>query len=388
MKKKKVIDRSNTDISDISKHVSKAIFNLPEIIPVNHHISQLSSFNRSPSATSINSHSQEDSEFFKRFRQLEEESIMNGINNGYNFSHESLNSDTEKNITSKNSSIMSLPKISSPLVTQDEAILQLEAIVNSSFDGINDSSNGSDDFLKSKLEDSKNSVNNSTELGLEDYTRKGSLDDDQAYMIKTPTSHRATSDINEITLDNFIISENPKREENSISNNLNKNVSKRKTQIFSMDNYISKRKNSAVRQSLINPKFENTNNVVKCSGCNTEIGNSDYIEALNSVWHTYCFKCKKCGKVLEDTFYEVDNEPYCEQHYVEDDNLYCAECKQLIVDTYIDFEGKYYHEDHFVCSKCKTTLSGKQCYIMELDDGNGNTMQEVYCEECSQAQEE
>ena len=67
--------------------------------------------------------------------------------------------------------------------------------------------------------------------------------------------------------------------------------------------------------------------------------------------------------------------------------MYCAECKQLIVDTYIDFDGKYYHEDHFVCSKCKTTLSGKQCYIIEIDNEEGETLQQVYCENCSQAQE-
>jgi len=401
-----IVDRSNTDISDISKHVSKAVFNLPEIIPVNHHMSQLSSFNRSPSATSINSHSQEDSEFFKRFRQLEEESIISGINNSatnYSFSHDSLSESPIENklkINSKNSSVMSLPKISSPLVTQDEAIMKLEAMVNSFDEG--EASNL--EYIKGSVENSKSSINNNinnnnnnndnnnnkdndnnnnnddnpTENG--DYSRKTSIDEDQAYMIKTPTTHQTNNDLNELAIDKVIEEENESKEEGDNLSLLNKNISKRKTQIYNMDNLLNKRKNSAVRQSLINPKFENMNNVVKCSGCNNEIGNSDYIEALNGVWHTYCFKCKKCGIILEDTFYEVDNEPYCEQHYAEDDNLYCAECKQLIIDTYIDFEGKYYHEDHFVCSKCKTTLSGKQCYIMELNDENGNTIQEVYCE--------
>ncbi|ORX53387.1 L domain-like protein [Piromyces finnis] len=377
-----VIDRSNTDISDISKHVSKAIFNLPEIIPVNHHISQMSSFNRSPSATSINSHSQEDSEFFKRFRQLEEESIMSGINNAassYSISHESLNSDSpcENKLmaASKNSSVMSLPKISSPLVQEEAALLKLEAIVNSTYDG-----NLNNEFIESKK--NKSSVNGSTEICDEEYSRKSSVDEDQAYMIKTPTSHQANGDINDMNLQNIC-------EESDSLMNLNKNIGKHKTQIYNMDNFVPRRKNSAVRQSLINPKVENTtNNVVICQGCNQEIGNSDYIEALNGVWHTYCFKCKKCGKVLEVTFYEVDNEPYCEQHYTEDENLYCAECKQLIVDTFIDFDGKYYHEDHFVCSKCKTTLSGKQCYIIEIENENGEKIQQVYCEQCSQENED
>jgi len=356
-----IIDRSNTDISDISKHVSKALFNLPEIIPVNHHMSQMSvsSFNRSPSASSINSHSQEDSEFFKRFRQLEEESIINGISNAVSFSHESLNSDNPNDNTklSTRSSVMSIPKISSPLVTQDDI---KDNILNRSSASVSES-NGN-------TQGSKTSLNISVELEAD--SRKSSVD--ETYMIKTPTSHKARSDLNELL-----------SEESNCLSNLNKNVSKRKTQIFSMDNYISKRKNSSnIRQSLISSRYD-TDNVIKCSGCNNDIGNGDYIEALNGTWHTFCFKCKKCGIILEDTFYEVNNEPYCEQHYAEDDKLYCAECKELIVDTYVDFEGKYYHENHFVCSKCKTTLSGKQCYIMEIDDENGETRQEVYCEECS-----
>jgi len=368
-----IIDRSNTDISDISKHVSKAVFNLPEIIPVNHHMSQMSSFNRSPSASSINSHSQEDSEFFKRFRQLEEESIINGITNGNNnfsLSHESLNSEnTNDKINSTRSSAMSIPKISSPLVAQEDGPMNLSSL-GESLNNVIDPT------------DSKTSLEISTEFNDQDYSRKSSSD--ESYMIKTPTSHKANGDLNDFNLENIAIIS----ERNDCLTELNKNISKRKTQIFSMDNFISKRKSSSnIRQSLINPGIENVNNVVKCASCNNEIGNSDYIEALNGVWHTFCFKCKKCGIILEDTFYEVDNEPYCENHYAEDDNLYCAECKQLIVDTYVDFEGKYYHEDHFVCSKCKTTLSGKQCYIMELDDENGNTIQQVYCEECSQAQE-
>ncbi|KAG4107002.1 L domain-like protein [Neocallimastix lanati (nom. inval.)] len=375
-----VIDRSNTDISDISKHVSKAIFNLPEIIPVNHRMSQTSSFNSSPSATSINSHSQEDSEFFKRFRQLDEESIMNGINTGfnnYNFSHDSLNSETQSEnkiiIPSKNSSVMSIPRVTSPLVVQDESIYKLGESVNN-----NSSNNNLDEF-------SNNKIGNSSEADLENgASRKSSIDDDQAYMIKTPTSHHATIDINDINLENIII----KEESSNLSNYTNKNVSKRKTQVMSMGDFVSKRRNSNVRQSLINPKMENTtNNVLKCSGCNEEIGSNDYIEALNGVWHTYCFKCKKCGVVLENTFYEVDNEPYCEQHYEEDDSLYCAECNELIADIYIEFDGKYYHEDHFVCSKCKTPLSGKQCYIMELNDENGITTRNVYCEACSPDEE-
>jgi Leucine-rich repeat (LRR) protein len=373
-------DRSNTDISDISKHVSKAIFNLPEIIPVNHRMSQTSSFNSSPSATSINSHSQEDSEFFKRFRQLDEESIMNGINTGfnnYNFSHDSLNSETQSEnkiiIPSKNSSVMSIPRVTSPLVVQDESIYKLGESVNN-----NSSNNNLDEF-------SNNKIGNSSEADLENgASRKSSIDDDQAYMIKTPTSHHATIDINDINLENIII----KEESSNLSNYTNKNVSKRKTQVMSMGDFVSKRRNSNVRQSLINPKMENTtNNVLKCSGCNEEIGSNDYIEALNGVWHTYCFKCKKCGVVLENTFYEVDNEPYCEQHYEEDDSLYCAECNELIADIYIEFDGKYYHEDHFVCSKCKTPLSGKQCYIMELNDENGITTRNVYCEACSPDEE-
>jgi len=246
-------------------------------------MSQMSSFNRSPSASSINSHSQEDSEFFKRFRQLEEESIINGITNGsnnFNLSHESLNSEnTNDKINSTRSSAMSIPKISSPLVTQEDGMMK-DGTMNLS--SLNESLNNVTDPT-----DSKTSLDISTEFNGQDYSRKSSSD--ESYMIKTPTSHKANGDLNDFNLENIAIIS----ERNDGVSELNKNISKRKTQIFSMDNFISKRKSSSnVRQSLINPGIENVNNVVKCASCNNEIGNSDYIEALNGVWHTFCFKCK------------------------------------------------------------------------------------------------
>ncbi len=244
-------------------------------------MSQMSSFNRSPSGSSINSHSQEDSEFFKRFRQLEEESIINGGNN-FNLSHESLNSENTNNdnkINSTRSSAMSIPKVSSPLVTQEDGMMKDGALSRTSL--------GESLTNVRDPHDSKTSLNISTELSEHDYSRKSSSD--ESYMIKTPTSHKANGDLNDFNLSNIAIV----KERGDGVSELNKNISKRKTQIFSMDNFISKRKSSSnARQSLINPGIENVNNVIKCASCDNEIGNSDYIEALNGVWHTFCFKCK------------------------------------------------------------------------------------------------
>ncbi|KAG4101008.1 hypothetical protein H8356DRAFT_1422269 [Neocallimastix lanati (nom. inval.)] len=44
-----------------------------------------------------------------------------------------------------------------------------------------------------------------------------------------------------------------------------------------------------------------TNNVLICN----EKKNGDFIETLNN----------KCGVIFENTFYKIDNVPYCEQHY-------------------------------------------------------------------------
>ncbi|OXA50003.1 Paxillin [Folsomia candida] len=54
----------------------------------------------------------------------------------------------------------------------------------------------------------------------------------------------------------------------------------------------------------------------KCVACRKPIKEEYCLVALEGDWHSNCFRCKDCNCLLEDrNFFEIDGEPYCEQHF-------------------------------------------------------------------------
>jgi len=54
----------------------------------------------------------------------------------------------------------------------------------------------------------------------------------------------------------------------------------------------------------------------KCRSCTLPIKDEYCLAALDGDWHANCFRCKDCNILLEDrSFFEIDGEPYCEQHF-------------------------------------------------------------------------
>ncbi|XP_068135510.1 four and a half LIM domains protein 5 isoform X2 [Hyperolius riggenbachi] len=124
------------------------------------------------------------------------------------------------------------------------------------------------------------------------------------------------------------------------------------------------------------PCFENQF-ASRCQSCKKAITTSG-ISFENQPWHTECFVCTNCKKMLAgEQFTSKDDDPYCIDCY---GNLFankCSACAKPIVgqggDKYISFEDHHWHPHCFMCSKCSASLVGQQ-FLQQDDD--------VLCIEC------
>jgi hypothetical protein len=111
--------------------------------------------------------------------------------------------------------------------------------------------------------------------------------------------------------------------------------------------------------------------MLKCSNCKTSI-QSEYIEALGSIWHLDCFRCAACEKVISGgDFIEKKGRPFHPDCYHELYSPRCSGCGKPIINDYIKALGKLWHEEHFVCAKCGKPI-GKKFF-----ERNGR----AYCED-------
>ncbi|XP_017558313.2 proline-rich protein 12 isoform X1 [Pygocentrus nattereri] len=95
----------------------------------------------------------------------------------------------------------------------------------------------------------------------------------------------------------------------------------------------------------------------KCGGCARAIL-ENYISALNSLWHPECFVCRECfTPFINGSFFEHDDQPYCEVHYHERRGSLCSGCQKPITGRCITAMGKKFHPEHFVCAFCLKQLN-------------------------------
>lgn len=105
--------------------------------------------------------------------------------------------------------------------------------------------------------------------------------------------------------------------------------------------------------------------VQKCGSCNKPIKGRS-ITALGRVWHPEHFVCTTCHDPLSGgSFFERDDKPYCEAHYVQQFGERCAKCNLPVATEVIHFEGKIFHTDHFCCHACEKPLGGKKAFQWE-----------------------
>lgn len=110
-------------------------------------------------------------------------------------------------------------------------------------------------------------------------------------------------------------------------------------------------------------------NKATCRGCGLMIEGKSVKAAdgrLTGRWHKACFVCRSCqAPFLTADFYVIDNQPYCEHHYHEQNGSLCHGCHRGIEGQYLETTSattqgiieKKYHPRCFTCSQCRITLT-------------------------------
>ncbi|SMR42110.1 unnamed protein product [Zymoseptoria tritici ST99CH_1A5] len=105
-----------------------------------------------------------------------------------------------------------------------------------------------------------------------------------------------------------------------------------------------------------------------CRGCGQMIEGKSVKAAdgrLTGRWHKACFVCRSCQEpFVTADFYVINNEPYCEHHYHEQNGSLCHGCNRGIEGQYLETTSstrygttdRKYHPRCFTCSDCRQVL--------------------------------
>jgi len=101
-----------------------------------------------------------------------------------------------------------------------------------------------------------------------------------------------------------------------------------------------------------------------CAGCNKSIM-GDVSHALNKKWHLYCFVCTSCQVPVSDEYYENDGKPYCRRDYNRLFGSTCAGCKKPLSGKKLKALDKEWHPQCFVCCKCNKDFPDMEYYDID-----------------------
>ncbi|KAI0470681.1 hypothetical protein GGR56DRAFT_140106 [Xylariaceae sp. FL0804] len=98
-----------------------------------------------------------------------------------------------------------------------------------------------------------------------------------------------------------------------------------------------------------------------CKACRKPITGKSVSSAdgrLTGRYHKACFVCTTCQEPFSSsTFYVLNDQPYCEQHYHKLNGSLCASCNRGIEGQYLEDEvPQKYHPGCFRCGDCGTVL--------------------------------
>lgn len=106
-----------------------------------------------------------------------------------------------------------------------------------------------------------------------------------------------------------------------------------------------------------------------CAHCNGKITTKRLVQALGNHYHVEHFVCKACSKPFPDgKYFEHNNNPFCEEHWMQQAADRCVQCEKPIVENRVTFEGKNFHDNCLVCWYCKAPLSQKGPNIARKDE--------------------
>eukprot|EP01001_Neometanema_parovale_P008925 NODE_517_length_2379_cov_96.789007_g491_i0.p1 GENE.NODE_517_length_2379_cov_96.789007_g491_i0~~NODE_517_length_2379_cov_96.789007_g491_i0.p1 ORF type:complete len:705 (+),score=103.98 NODE_517_length_2379_cov_96.789007_g491_i0:76-2190(+) len=94
-----------------------------------------------------------------------------------------------------------------------------------------------------------------------------------------------------------------------------------------------------------------------CDGCGREL-TGPFVRATGKRFHTECFKCGRCSKVIVEKKFGAHNGAVYHAHclaVVRGD--VCAKCRSAISGTVVTALEVRWHEEFFSCAGCKTVIS-------------------------------
>ncbi|XP_077336766.1 LIM domain kinase 1 isoform X3 [Lithobates pipiens] len=110
---------------------------------------------------------------------------------------------------------------------------------------------------------------------------------------------------------------------------------------------------------------EEGNELPVCTSCRQSIFDGRYLQALESDWHTDCFRCSDCGVSLSHRYYEKDGRLFCKKHYWARFGGMCQGCLEHITKGLVMVAGEHkYHPECFLCSRCTSFIGDGETYAL------------------------
>uniref|UniRef100_A0A4W4GA46 LIM domain kinase 1 n=1 Tax=Electrophorus electricus TaxID=8005 RepID=A0A4W4GA46_ELEEL len=102
-----------------------------------------------------------------------------------------------------------------------------------------------------------------------------------------------------------------------------------------------------------------------CAGCKQHIYDGQYLQALNTDWHTLCFRCCECSASLSHWYYEKDGRLFCKKDYWTKFGELCHGCSEPITTGLIMVAGELkYHPECFTCLTCRAFIGDGDTYAL------------------------
>uniref|UniRef100_A0A674EBU5 LIM domain kinase 1 n=1 Tax=Salmo trutta TaxID=8032 RepID=A0A674EBU5_SALTR len=102
-----------------------------------------------------------------------------------------------------------------------------------------------------------------------------------------------------------------------------------------------------------------------CAGCRQRIYDEQYLQALNTDWHTVCFRCCECSASLSHWYYEKEGRLFCKKDYWAKFGELCHGCNDPITTGLIMVAGEQkYHPECFTCRNCKAFIGDGDTYAL------------------------
>ncbi|XP_075983639.1 LIM domain kinase 1 isoform X2 [Anticarsia gemmatalis] len=119
----------------------------------------------------------------------------------------------------------------------------------------------------------------------------------------------------------------------------------------------------------------NTKESLSCAGCLNDIGEDDYVSALNQDWHQDCFRCSVCDAQLSLWYFEKGGLLFCQNDYWTRYGESCQQCAQVITGPVMTAGEHRFHPECFACVACAAHIEDGEPYAL-VERSN------LYCGRC------